>query len=129
LPPSIARSRCIRPASVCAPWAAYLRPFPRFRKRSSNPCFTWIGRAQPSPRIELRLPAAALQIERATLRPGSRIHVRIAARGGALAVAADVVRCSVWILQADAVIYRGALRFEEACTAFWEEQVAGVSSS
>jgi hypothetical protein len=98
-----------------------------------------------------RLAAAALQIERATLRPGclvavldlsangaqvqserplrpgSRIHVRIAARGGALAVTADVVRCSVWILQADAVIYRGALRFEEACTAFWEEQtVAGL---
>jgi hypothetical protein len=104
-------------------------------------------------RTEPRLAGAALQIERATLRPGclvavldlsatgaqvqserplrpgSRIHVRIAARGGALAVAADVVRCSVWILQADAVIYRGALRFEEACAAFWEEQAVQATSS
>jgi len=54
--------------------------------------------------------------------PGSRIHVRVAARNWTLAVAADVVRCSVWTLHADAVIYRGALRFEEACTPFWEEQ-------
>jgi hypothetical protein len=28
----------------------------------------------------------------------------------------------VWLLQADAVIYRGALRFEEACAAVWEEE-------
>jgi len=97
-------------------------------------------------RAEPRLAAATLQIERATLRPGclvavldlsatgaqvqserplrpgSRIHVRLAARNSSLAVAADVVRCSVWIVQADAVIYRGALRFEEVCTAFLEEQ-------
>ena len=97
-------------------------------------------------RAEPRLPATALEIERATLRPGclvavldmsangaqvqserplrpgSRIHVRIAARHWTVAVAADVVRCSVWILQADAVIYRGALRFEEACAGVWEEQ-------
>ena len=101
-------------------------------------------------RTSPRLPASAFEIERATLRPGclvavldlsangaqvqserplrpgSRIHVRIAARGGALAVAADVVRCSVWILQADVVIYRGALKFEEACTAFWEEWAAAM---
>jgi hypothetical protein len=36
----------------------------------------------------------------------------------ARAVAADVVRCSVWMLQANLVNYRGAPRFEEACTAF-----------
>ena len=94
-------------------------------------------------RCELRQPAKALEIERATLRPGclvavldvsangaqvqserplrpgSRVHVRVAARGWTVAVAADVVRCSVWLLQADAVIYRGALRFEEPCAAVW----------
>ena len=84
-------------------------------------------------RAEPRLAATALEIERATLRPGclvavldlsangaqvqserplrpgSRIHVRIAARHWTVAVAADVVRCSVWIVQADAVISsRGA---------------------
>jgi hypothetical protein len=87
-------------------------------------------------RSEARLPRETLEIERATLRPGclvvvldlsangaqvqserplrpgSRIHVRVVARNWTLAVAADVVRCSVWLLQADAVIYRGALRFE-----------------
>ncbi len=97
-------------------------------------------------RREPRQPAKALDIERATLRPGclvavldlsangaqvqserplrpgSRIHVRVAARHWTLAVAADVVRCSVWLLQADAVIYRGALRFEEDCGAHWQEQ-------
>jgi len=100
-------------------------------------------------RAEPRLPAAALEIERATLRPGclvavldlstngahvqserplrpgTRIHVRVAARHWTLAVDAVVVRCSVWILESDVVIYRGALRFEEACGALWEEQGAG----
>ena len=100
-----------------------------------------------------RLAASALQIERATLRPGclvavldlsangaqvqserplrpgSRVHVRLAARNWTLAVAADVVRCSVWSLHADAVIYRGALRFEEECTGFWEEQAASARRS
>ena len=104
-------------------------------------------------RAEPRLAAAALQIERATLRPGclvavldlsangaqvqserplrpgSRVHVRLAARNWTLAVAADVVRCSVWIVQADAVIYRGALRFEEECASFWEEQAASATPS
>jgi hypothetical protein len=97
-------------------------------------------------RIAARLPATALDIERVMLRPGclvavldvsahgaqvqserplrpgSRVHVRMAARNSTLAIAADVVRCSVWTLHADAVIYRGALRFEEDCRAFWEEQ-------
>jgi hypothetical protein len=60
--------------------------------------------------LDLSANGAQVQSER-PMRPGSRIHVRIAARGGTLAVAADVVRCSVWIVQADAVIYRAALRF------------------
>lgn len=97
-------------------------------------------------RREGRLPREALEIERATLRPGclvavidlsangaqvqserplrpgSRVHVRVAARSWTLAVAAHVVRCSVWLLQADSVIYRGALRFEEACGGVWGEE-------
>ena len=103
-------------------------------------------------RSEPRQPAKALDIERATLRPGclvavldvsangaqvqserplrpgSRIHVRVAARNWTLAVSADVVRCSVWLLQADAVIYRGALRFEEACAVFLDEDGGTVPS-
>ena len=97
-------------------------------------------------RAEPRLPGMALQISQATLRPGcpvdlvdlsasgaavqsarplrpgSRVHVRLATRTRTLAVAAHVVRCAVWTLQADGVTYRGALRFEEECQSFWEEQ-------
>jgi hypothetical protein len=96
-------------------------------------------------RTEPRLSAAALQIERATLRPGYpvdvvdlsasgvqvqsvwplrpglRVHVRLAASNRTLDVAGRVVRCAVWVLHADGVTYRGALRFEEECRPFWEE--------
>ena len=61
-------------------------------------------------------------------RPDSRIHVRLAARNCSLAVDAAVVRCSVWILQPDAVLYPWVLRFEEVCTAFLEEQAAAAAS-
>ena len=71
--------------------------------------------------IDLSANGAQVQSER-PLRPGSRVHVRVAARNWTLAVSADVVRCSVWLLQADSVIYRGALRFEEACAGVWEEE-------
>jgi hypothetical protein len=73
--------------------------------------------------LDLSPTGAQVQSER-PLRPGSRIHVRIVARHWTVAVAASVVRCSVWILQPDAVIYRGALRFEESCSSFWEEALA-----
>jgi hypothetical protein len=76
--------------------------------------------------IDLSATGAQVQSER-PLRPGSRIHVRIAARNSTLAVDAGVVRCSVWILQPDAVIYRGALQFAEECRTFWEEQAAAVA--
>ncbi len=56
------------------------------------------------------------------MRPGSRFMSALPRATRTLAVAADGGRCSVWTLHADAVIYRGALRFEEACTALWEEQ-------
>jgi hypothetical protein len=70
--------------------------------------------------LDVSAHGAQLQSER-PLRPGSRVHLRVAARHWTLAVAADVVRCSVWLVHADAVIYRGALRFEEPCAAVWEE--------
>ena len=97
-------------------------------------------------RCEPRLPAVALQIDGATLRPGcpvdlvdlsasgaqvqssrpmrpgSRIHVRLTTRNGTLAVAAVVVRCSVWTLDPEVITYRGAVRFEEECRSFWEDQ-------
>ena len=74
-----------------------------------------------SPCSDVSANGAQVQSER-PLRPGSRVHVRVAARNWTLAVAADVVRCSVWFVAGGCVIYRGALRFEEACAAVWEEQ-------
>jgi hypothetical protein len=77
-----------------------------------------VGSPVSERRSEPRQPATALEIERATLRPGwlvavlgvsangaqvqserplrpgSRVHVRVAARNWTLAVAADLVRCS-----------------------------------
>lgn len=73
--------------------------------------------------LDLSPSGAQVQSER-PLRPGGQIHVRLAARNSTLAVSAHVVRCSVWTLHADSVIYRGALRFDEDCTLFWEEQMA-----
>jgi hypothetical protein len=98
-------------------------------------------------RSEPRIPAAGLHIDHATLRPGcpvdvvdlsptgvqvqsvrplrpgSRVHVRLASKNRTLAVAAHVVRCVVWSLHLEeGVTYRAALRFEEACQSFWEEQ-------
>ena len=102
-------------------------------------------------RVEPRVPAAGLHIDHATLRPGcpvvvldlsptgvqvqstrplrpgSRVHVRLASRNRTLAVAAHVVRCAVWALHPEnGVTYRGALRFEEACQSFWEEQTRTI---
>jgi hypothetical protein len=98
-------------------------------------------------RTERRVAASALRIERATLRPGclvavidlsangaqvqserplrpgGQVHVRLAGHNATLTVTAQVVRCSIWTLHADSVIYRGALRFDEDCAAFWDEQV------
>jgi hypothetical protein len=77
--------------------------------------------------LDLSATGAQVQSER-PLRPGSRVHVRLAGRNATLVVDAGVVRCSVWILQPDAVIYRGALQFAEECRAFLEEQVAGTEA-
>lgn len=106
-----------------------------------------MDRALTERRGQPRVPAAKLHIDEATLRPGcpvdvvdlsstgaqvesmrplrpgSRVHVRLASRNRTLAVAAHVVRCAVWSLHPEnGVTYRGALRFEEACQSFWEEQ-------
>lgn len=103
--------------------------------------------AMTNRRGEPRVPAAGLHIDHATLRPGcpvdvvdlsptgvqvesarplrpgSRVHVRLASKNRTLAVAAHVVRCAVWSLHPEqGVTYRGALRFEEVCQSFWEEQ-------
>ena len=53
------------------------------------------------------------------LRPGARVHLHVVTEDGKFAVAAHVLRCTVWSLDPDTgVIYRGALRFEDRCELF-----------
>lgn len=55
------------------------------------------------------------------LRPGSRVHLQIVVERRTLGLAAQVLRCAVWSLDPnDGVTYRGALKFEDRCEAFWE---------
>ena len=78
----------------------------------------------------LDLSPSGAQVQSARpLRPGSRIHVRLTTKNHTLAVAALVVRCAVWALHPeDGVIYRGALRFEDECRSFWDEQASVACS-
>jgi hypothetical protein len=45
------------------------------------------------------------------LLPGTHLDVHVTSAQGRIPVRARVVRCSVWIVTADAVQYRGALAF------------------
>ena len=60
------------------------------------------------------------------LRPGSRVHLQVVLECRTLALAAHVLRCAVWSLDPnEGVTYRGALRFEDRCEAFWEPAERG----
>ena len=77
------------------------------------------------------LSAAGLQVEsERQLRPGSRVHVRLASDHWSLVLFAHVIRCHVSALDAQAGIrYRGALEFEERCAHLAPESpVAGHHS-
>jgi hypothetical protein len=92
-------------------------------------------------RVEHRVPASAIPIAQATLRPGcpvraidisptgllveserplrpgSRVHVRLASDHWSLVLFALIVRCSVSALDPEGGIrYRGALQFDERCS-------------
>jgi hypothetical protein len=50
------------------------------------------------------------------LRPGARVHLQLVVGHQDFAVAAQVLRCAVWVVNPhDGVLYRGALRFDQAC--------------
>lgn len=55
------------------------------------------------------------------VRPGSRVHVRLALAGEDVAVGALVLRCAVSAIDRGAgVRYRSALRFDEERMPFWD---------
>lgn len=62
----------------------------------------------------------ALVEARRPLRPGARVHVQLVTRGRTFALSAQVLRCVVWALDAQGVLYRGALQFVDRCLSFRE---------
>ena len=63
------------------------------------------------------------------LRPGGRVHLVVLIAARRVAVAAQVLRCVVWSLDACGVRYHGALRFDEEVAWRWAEgtrRVPGV---
>jgi len=54
---------------------------------------------------------------------GSRVHLQLVTEARTFALAARVLRRTVWSLDPyDGVTYRGALKFEERCEVFWEAE-------
>ena len=55
------------------------------------------------------------------LRPGARVHFQLETATRAFALVARVVRCAVWMLDAQqGATYRGALKFDDRCESFGE---------
>jgi hypothetical protein len=54
------------------------------------------------------------------LRPGSNVYLQVTSGDRALGLSARVLRCAVAVIDADGVIYRGALMFEQRCESLWE---------
>lgn len=60
------------------------------------------------------------------LRPDSRVLARVVVGDQTVTIPATVLRCSVWAVDPEAVIYRAGLRFEELCLPIWEELGRGA---
>jgi hypothetical protein len=56
------------------------------------------------------------------LRPGARVHFQLETTTRVFALVARVLRCAVWMLDAEGATYRGALKFEDRCESFWEQR-------
>jgi hypothetical protein len=53
---------------------------------------------------------------RRPFRPGARVHLQLTTPDRTWSLAAHVLRCSVWSIDAiHGILYRGAVRFEERC--------------
>jgi hypothetical protein len=65
--------------------------------------------------IDLSASGAQVQTDR-PMRPGARVHIRLATDTFTVSVAAHIVRCVVWAIHPElGVTYRGGLRFDERC--------------
>ena len=54
------------------------------------------------------------------LRPGSSVHLQVTTGARAIGLTARVLRCAVAVIDADGVLYRGALMFDQRCESLWE---------
>ena len=63
----------------------------------------------------------ALVLASKPLRPGGRVHLVVMISARRVTVAAHVLRCVVWSLDAAGVRYHGALRFDEEVVWRWAE--------
>jgi hypothetical protein len=76
--------------------------------------------------VDLSRTGAQIETNR-SLRPGTRVHIRLVSQERTLVLAAFVLRCSVWALHPDeGVVFRGALQFEERCPAFGTDDGQGA---
>ncbi len=77
--------------------------------------------------VDISQAGAQIQTDR-PLRPGSHVQLRLVTPDQTIVLAAVVLRCAVWALYPfRGVRYRGSLRFEERCEAFWEEPVLATT--
>lgn len=60
------------------------------------------------------------------MRPGTRVHLQVTTAAKTFSIEAQVLRCTVWILDPiDGVRYRGALRFEQRIEWTWGDPSRG----
>ena len=74
--------------------------------------------------------ARGLQVEsERPLRPGRRVHVRLRCGAQVVALSGVVLRCRVWALRHDAVVYRGALCFDHPHAGLGSASLAAESGA
>ena len=71
--------------------------------------------------IDLSSGGALVQAAR-PLRPGTRAQLQFERGARRFLLAAHVLRCAVWAIDAESgVLYRGAVKFEQRCETLWEQ--------
>jgi hypothetical protein len=78
--------------------------------------------------VDLSAGGALVQADQ-PLRPGARVHLQLVTTVRTFALVARVLRCAVWMLDAEqGATYRGALQFEDRCEFVWEPATLDGSS-
>ena len=71
--------------------------------------------------VDVSASGALVQAAR-PLRPGARVHLVVVTASRRISTVATVLRCAVWsLVGSDGVIYRGAMRFDQAVEWAWAQ--------